>query len=102
MKRIKRKGSVNTDSPQYLVSKTVSILILPSAIGNSAFVSAGLDNFFGPVFYDNQKDNSDIIRNNLKQWDFLNRDKGGKLLKAIEDLGVIYVVGKNSVLKKIV
>lgn len=46
--------------------------------------------------YGDQSEESDICRNNGRQWEFLKRDVGDRLWKAIVDLGVVDIEGRNS------
>lgn len=53
-------------------------------------------------YYGDHKEESNIQRNNGRQWKFLNRDVGDKLLAAIIALGVVDAEGRNKILSRIV
>lgn len=49
--------------------------------------------------YGEQSEESDIRRNNERQWDILKRDVGDRLWEAIVALGVVDTEGRNSLLQ---
>lgn len=52
-------------------------------------------------YYGDHKEESDIQRDNKRQWEFLNRYVGDKLMEAIIALGVVDAEGRNKLVSRI-
>ncbi|XP_058751484.1 uncharacterized protein LOC131624544 [Vicia villosa] len=61
----------------------------------------GVNSGKSSVCYGNQLEESDIRRNNGRQWDFLNRGVGYKLWEAIVELGVVDEEGRSKLISRI-
>lgn len=87
------KGRLNAKTKEGKSSKVPSKGMFPlvNMAGRGICHSGSLSTCYGE-----QSEESDIRRNNGRQWDFLKRDVGDRLLEAIVSLGVVDIEGRNT------
>lgn len=94
--KYKNKGNcINVSKSKDIPNETSYIHLIPSSAEPVGEVSEARK-----MCYGHQEENSDIARNNLKQWGCLEEGVGEKLWAAIEALRVVEGESKMSVLNK--
>ncbi|CAI8607977.1 unnamed protein product [Vicia faba] len=103
-KSTKRKGKSSYKSKSK--GNVQSLLVHKDVNANETFspnlsTSAGQICRSVSVIYGDQNENSDICRNNVKQWDYLDNNVGNRLWLAIAALGVVDLEGKKNYVNRI-